>query len=383
MYPDWYHWTPKLRAGFQDPARPIKPLPMRKPKQQQILNTSKFLETFPELCLFYENIDFLTVRLGVSETLETLNWLVENSDIFPLDFWFKIQFFGLVAGSQLKVLHILDEQNNLIAYIHIKQPSTKKNRNFFSDIEFVGLFWVFYQEYFPYFLELFAIDPTKNKIVSRIDYCFDILGLTVADLIPYTKTKYKKSHIIRYGDTPTYTNTKVKRHELCLYDKKLDILEKNKHKLKDNSDKLPFRKYIRETSPITRIEFRKKSEAINELVDSSINWLLQYIRQQACDYFSSLYDLDFQVILHNLGCPLDRTDKPERIDTLVRWISAEKSGLYLKMAFAYAENYTMIKSEREYFIRLIQHYGERLTKVCTEHYLNNSFDPWHNNKNKW
>lgn len=130
------------------------------------------------------------------------------------------------------MLHILDVESNLVAYVHLKQATTKKNKNFHSDIEFVGLFWTAYADYFEYFANLFSIDADKSNIVSRIDYCFDFVGLTVKDFTDNTRDLYKKSHMIRYADAPTYTNSKGDRHDLCLYDKKLDILEKAKHKVK-------------------------------------------------------------------------------------------------------------------------------------------------------
>lgn len=245
---------------------------MRTQKRNAEKNTNEFLTKNPGMSIYYENVDFLTVRIvdHPESIYSTLNGIVENSDTFPLDHGFKIQFFGLVAGSQLKVLHLLDSKNNLLAYVHIKQPTTKKNKNFQSDIEFVGLFWTAYGEYFDYICDLFQIDPDKKGIVSRIDYCFDIKGLKVGDLMEYTADKYKKSHVIRYGDTPTYTNNKGDRHELCLYDKKLDILEKNKHKIRV-ADTHPYSKYLKETEPITRIEYRKKSRAIKEIVENSCN----------------------------------------------------------------------------------------------------------------
>ena len=58
-------------------------------------NTNEFLKLKP--VLYYEAIDFLTVRLDICPFLRTLNGLVENSDSFILENGFKIQFFGLVA----------------------------------------------------------------------------------------------------------------------------------------------------------------------------------------------------------------------------------------------------------------------------------------------
>lgn len=338
---------------------------MRTTKETNI-NTERLLQNSMEL--YNENIDFLTIKIFPTgnSIYQTLDWLVNNSDSMILDFWLKVIYSDIVAGGQLKVLHLLDEKNNLLAFIHIKQPTEKKNKNFNSDIELVWLFWKSYSHLFDYICNLFHIDPDKRFIVSRIDYCFDIKGLEVADLLEYTANKYKKSYVIKYGDTPTYTNTKWDRHELCLYNKKLDILDKNKHKLTTSDGSKPYAQYLSESESITRIEYRKKTRAIKEIVENSPNGLFKYIRQMACDYIQKMYDIDFQLVLSKLESPLQRLDRPKRIDIVTRWISDKKASKYLSMSLAYAGNYCLLKSEHLFFEHLYQTYGDRIGAFMTE-----------------
>lgn len=314
------------------------------------------------LYIYHQGIDFLTVRLSTAQPLiRTLNGLVENSDIYMLDHGFRIRFFWLVAGSQLKVLHINDEKDNLIAYVHIKQDTGKTNKNFATDIEFVGLFWTSYSEYLEYFCILFDIDRTKKNIVTRIDNCVDVAGLEVSTLLSYCRDRKKgKDHVIRYGKKETYSNIRNDRHELVVYNKKLDILEKCKHKIEipsktETRDKFPYLPYIKESFPITRIEYRKRARALRELSDNSINSLFEYSTQMMIDYFSKYYDLDLWYLLRH-----ERKGYPKKEDAFIDEIIRKKSSFYWSMISAYADNYTLQKSENQLFKSLYMKYGDRI-----------------------
>lgn len=326
-----------------------------------------------KLQVYHQGIDFLTIRISTAQPLiRTLNGLVANSDIYTLDHGFRIRFFGLVAGSQLKVLHINDSADNLIAYIHIKQDTGKKNKNFATDIEFVGLFWTSYSEYLEYFCTLFDIDKQKKNIVTRIDYCVDIAGLEVQTLLSYCKDRRKtKDHVIRYGKQETYSNIRNDRHELVAYNKKLDILEKNKHKIEipdktEINEKSPYLCYIKEPFPITRIEYRKKARALRELVDNSINSLFDLSSQMMIDYFATYYELDLGYILNH-----KRKSKPRKEDVFISEIMKKKASFYWAMVSAYADNYALQKTERELFKRLYEKYGERIVYILQQ--IHNDF----------
>lgn len=308
--------------------------------------------------LFHAWIDFATFKISTVQPLVyTLNGLVNNSDTFVLEHGFKIRFFGLVAGSQLKVLHVNDSKDNLIAYIHLKQQTQNTNKNFSDDIEFVGLFWTCYSEYLEYFFELFGIDPNKKHIVTRIDYCIDIAGLDVSELIKYQKTsKRKKDHCIRYGKKETYSNIKNDRHDLVIYNKKLDIVEKWKTKivLPDGMEN-PFLKYQKESSPITRIEYRKRARALRELHDNSWNALNENIRNLSMTYFHTFYNFDLGILLKK-----GNSGSKRQKDILVDKIITKKSSFYWSMAIAYLSNFENMKGRIEIFKRLYELYGETL-----------------------
>ena len=177
--------------------------------------TKKLLDKY-RAKIYYENVDFLTVRMTtnpntgfpVAPISQFLYWLVENSDTCLLDFGFKIKYYGLVCGSRVRAYHILDKDTNEIAQIHVVPPSTKKDRTYFTDIEFKGTFFTAYFAHFEYFCSLCGISPTQQNIVSRIDYCIDIDGLKVGDILEFSKeSKMQKQQRIEYWTEATYTNT--------------------------------------------------------------------------------------------------------------------------------------------------------------------------------
>lgn len=331
-------------------------------------NTNEILKLNP--FVYYENIDFLTIKLPEwLEILNTLNWLCPNSSEYILEFWFKITFFDWWFWKQMKYYKIIDRENNIICNIKIKQKTEKKNRNVYTAIEFDWLFFKSFFEYFDYFLEIFDIDKNKNEIVKRIDYCIDWWNLEVKDFIKYYKNKQKKDYGVWIWNELTYKNIKLDRHELVLYNKKLDILEKNKHKTKVDWN-YPYKQYIKEEFPITRLEYRKKSRAIRELTNNSINALFKYVEQYALDYFNKFYDLDI-IEVYKETSKFERIKRPERKDILVTWITKKKLNLYLSMANAYMDNYTSIKTESLFFEKLHEKYWDRILNFFISKHLEN------------
>jgi hypothetical protein len=328
-----------------------------KKSKTTIKHTNEILKFNP--FVYYENIDFLTIKLPDNlKIIQILNGLCCNSHEYILDFWFKINFFDRWFWKQLKYYKLLDKENNEICNIKVKQKTEKKNRNVYTCIEFNWIFFKSYFDYFNYILEIFEIDRNKNEIVKRIDFCIDWWNLEVKDFMKYYKNKQKKEYWVWIWNELTYKNIKLDRHELVLYNKKLDILEKNKHKTKVNSE-YPFKQYLKEEFPITRLEYRKKSRAIRELTNNSINALFKYSKQYALDYFNKFYDLDIIEIYKETSC-FDRIKRPERKDVLVTTITNKKISLYLSMANAYMDNYTLLKSELLFFEKLHEKYWERI-----------------------
>ena len=335
-----------------------------------IKHTNEVLKLNP--FVYYENIDFLTVKLPEwLEFLHTLNWLCENSHEIILNFDFKIIFFDWWFWKQLKYFKLIDKNNNEICNIKVKQKTQKKNRNVYHAIEFNWIFFKAYFQYFDYILSVFDIDRNKNDIVKRIDYCIDWWNLEVKDFMKYYKNKQKKEYWVWIWNELTYKNIKLDRHELVLYNKKLDILEKNKYKIKVNW-KFIFKHYITQDFPITRLEYRKKSRAIRELTNNSINALFNYSKQYALDYFNKFYDLDI-IEVYKETSTYERFKRPERKDILVTWITNKKLSLYLSMASAYMDNYTSIKTESLFFEKLYEKYWDRILNFFITKHLDNTF----------
>lgn len=65
----------------------------------------------------------------------------------------------------------------------IKSAETRKasNKNVCTDLELTGDFWKMYSDYFDYFCQIFSVDKTRTKSVSRMDVCMDIAGLDTND----------------------------------------------------------------------------------------------------------------------------------------------------------------------------------------------------------
>lgn len=334
-----------------------------------IQNTNDFLKKNP--FVYYENIDYLTLKLREDlDILKTLNWLCHNSHEYYLDNDFKIIFTDWGYWKQLKYYKIVDSYLNEVCNIKIKQPTEKKNRNVYSAIEFNWIFFKSYYEYLDYILSLFSMDREKQNIVKRIDYCIDWWNVEVKDFIKYYKNKQKKDYWVWVWKELTYKNIKLDRHELVLYNKKLDILEKGKHKTQANWEYI-YRQYIKEDFPITRLEYRKKSRALRELTDNSINALFNYCKQYTLDYFNKFYDLDI-IEIYTETSSFSRLDRPKRKDKLVTNITNKKIGLYLSMANAYMDNYTSIKSEKHFFQKLYEKYWDRIALFMQNKILESS-----------
>lgn len=261
--------------------------------------------------MFYENCDFLTVKLRkgpdsasldelepYEQNIRSLDGIVPNSDALHLPFGaFRIQYFGLVAGDKLKVLHVLDGQANVVAFVHLRTPVPTESPRYCDDIEFVGLFWTVYSETFPAFCDWFGIDPSKSGIVSRFDYCVDLTGITSDELVAFANDKDVKANVVEVGGKVTYRRIESDgRHAVVVYNKRLDVIAKNKHQVVVNDGSRPYLRYVDADHPVTRVEFRKKARAMRELTDSSVVALMVYARQMVADHFGKFYDFDVQTV---------------------------------------------------------------------------------------
>lgn len=313
------------------------------------------------LFVFYENCDFLTVKLSrLAPGVASLLGIVENSDSMPLDFGpFRVQHFGVIAGSKLRVLHVLDDQLNVVANVRLRTSVETRAKSMQDDVEFVGLFWTAYAEYFPDFCEWLGIDPDKSGCVTRFDYCVDVAGIASDDLLAFQTAKPKRRSSVHFRERETYRRVESNdRHVLVVYDKRLDVIDKKKHKTRTASGAYPYKKYLDAGYPISRIEFRKKARALRELTDSSVRFLFAYAKQQTADHAVKALGFDLQGLLER-SSSFERLPLPKREDAVVNSFVDEKAKYYLNLFFAYGTNYALLKTEAQLFLRFEQVYGER------------------------
>lgn len=283
----------------------------------------------------------------------------------------------------MKVLHLLDSQNNIVAVIHLKTElgTESKAKSFSDDIEFVGLFWTAYAHYFPAFCDLLGIDPAKSGIVSRFDYCVDLSGVDASEILALVSDKMAKASTIRVGNVETYRKIETpQRHALVVYNKRLDVLDKRKHKIEVDPVepggplRRPYLRYVEARFPIARIEYRKRARALREMADSSIVSLQMYARQLAADHFSAYFEIDLQTVFETLS-NFERVPFPSKEDTLVNGMVDDKAKAYLNLAFAYADNYSLLKGQKQFFRHLFQKYGTHLVDWVVRE---SDFEPVHN-----
>lgn len=335
--------------------------------------TQKCVKT-NSLSVYYKGIDYLTVRISdKTELAQTLYWLVENSNTYVLKDGIHITYFWNVNGNRLKVLHVLSETSQIIATIHLKLPKPNDKKTVYSDIEFTGLFFTSYSDLLPYFFELFEINPHTQKIVSRIDYCIDFQWINAHDFSKRYSRNQKKTKEVKVRGITTWYYLKSDRHEIAVYNKMLDIIDKKKYEIVARWE-LPYACYKNaDQPPITRIEYRKNSKGIKELADSSLNSLFEHIHQYAIDHFEENFSFSFSYLLGN-----ERKPFPEKRTTL--WVNWEKDDEYFSTARdllvaetiqqkkdrsrimyeAYMDSYTSIASRDDLFRSLFQRYWTEL-----------------------
>lgn len=232
--------------------------------------------------VFYENIDFLTLRMR-SDDFYFLSGLVSNSSDVCLDFGFKISYFWEIEWGNLKVFWVLDSYGNKVACFRWLKRDYNGKKALFSEVDFVGIFWAVYEEYFDYFLKLLNIDRFQNKIVSRFDYSVDIKGVSVSQIVDYLKKDFKDSRDRKKWKIVTWRIFETPRVKVAVYNKKLDILDKRKNRF-DFDYLNPFSKYLSseyESVPITRVEYRKFARGCRELDNSSVDFIMKHARSYA------------------------------------------------------------------------------------------------------
>lgn len=298
--------------------------------------------------VFYENIDFLTLRMR-SDDFYFLSGLVSNSSDVCLDFWFKISYFWEIEWWNLKVFWVLDSYWNKVACFRWLKRDYNGKKALFSEVDFVGIFWAVYEEYFDYFLKLLNIDRFQNKIVSRFDYSVDIKGVSVSRIVDDLKKEMKDSRDRKKWKIVTWRIFETPRVKVAVYNKKLDILDKRKNRF-DFDCLNPFSKYLiseYESIPITRVEYRKFARWCRELDNSSVDFIMKNGRSYAWDYFSQIFNFFDGCSDRSYRSALSFMESLESIDEVYTKTLQEKRKLYRNMLRAYLANLRDVSNEAE------------------------------------
>jgi len=304
--------------------------------------------------IFYENIDFLTFRIWKSDLYNTCLGLVENAPTLCLEFGFKIEFRDYIKKDSWKVSDIYDEYNNKLWQLRQKVLDTYDN-SVNDELEFTSTFFVFYPEYLDYFSQLFSVDYSKNRVVARIDYAIDIFWYSVQDVMNNKK-------IIQNDYSARYTNSQLswfqyknQRHEVAIYNKPLEVLDKSKYKSESMYGGYPFKKWIETWKVITRLEVRKNPASFRDMEDSSFNYILKNIRSLSVQYLEKIFFLSCD----SKSIPYNQKEKIV-IDTIYWPEIARKKRLAMSRMESYMDSYIMLWWEKKIFDLLEKKFWFRL-----------------------
>lgn len=298
-------------------------------EKKYILETYQYHKKFPTQ-IIYENIDFFRCKLDDDNQItkqiesklqrsytnlnihEIIDFQIATINIPLFDNKFFIIYAWLTFWNQKKLYDIYDIDKNKVWQIVLKNPKHKNiAKNVICSLELSWLFFKCYNDYFFSFLEYFKIDIHKNNILKRLDYCIDLKGIEIPELLNYIKPVYKKSKSVvwltqtdkrklneiftdlKYWKTETFINFFNSYNDLKIYDKILDLVD-NHMKRKVNW-KNPYQDYIDSDLPITRIELKKKWEAFANIQDNSIEYILNNIQAMFYDYLKKYFFIDLSL----------------------------------------------------------------------------------------
>lgn len=77
---------------------------------------------------------------------------------------------------------------------------------------------------------------------------------------------------------------------MAIYNKKLDIIEKNKQKICSFNSEFPYLQYVKESFPITRFEVRFSARILRES-EASVDYCFQFGKQLFIDYTRRFYNI--------------------------------------------------------------------------------------------
>lgn len=339
--------------------------------------------------LYYKWIDFMTVKIQkdldiikkIDDTIQDQVYIEGQTNNKVYKMWmFNIVYYWLVFWNQIKIYNVLDQKNNLVIQIRVKQDTWKKNNNVTSNIEFKGVFFRAYKSKLHDILSIFKVDLDKPKIMLRIDYCIDLQNIKLEEIEEYKKEYNGTIQIIKQNNDindmirdikkvnkPTieiqrkknmvYKKYKTERNELKIYDKRFDIFMNHLYTRVDNQKGLFYKHYLDSEVPITRVELKKKSRSIRELWLGTINDVLDKIETLFYNYIKRVYNIDFFLIDKEAVKKAIYKKLDKKIDCVDIKKSLEKS---INMMLAYAKRIEALWSRQKLIKVLDSHYHDDL-----------------------
>lgn len=210
-------------------------------------------------------LDYLVVRIDKNLIDSRFFWCVENSPILKtIDiFWLDTYIFFEQDYNTHKIFYIKDKKWNSLCQIMIVNDLLNKRQDFYDKITFYWTFFNLYEFYENIFVSnvLAFFWCSDNSRITRFDLKTDI------NIIPYFKKDYLQKIKTQNQTWFCYSNkTKNSKStfEFRIYDKKLDILDKELYKIEDNFWGFPYKEEFDKNDILRRIEIQYNSKKIKE-----------------------------------------------------------------------------------------------------------------------
>ena len=370
----------------------IKQKNIKKWQRKILENTKEFCKKFDSK-IIYKNIDFLVLKL-LNKNKNVL-WIEENiKKVYPYNELvqkevhmdklynslilfdkFFLTYSWNAFSEQKKIYNIYDFDKNKIWQLTIKNSEKlKSNNNVMNSLELSWLFFKCYDDYLLLFLEYFWISLESNWILKRLDYCIDIQGIEVFELLEYLKPSEKKTKNVNWlvwldkkklnennldfshWKKEVYKNFFSTHNDLKIYDKILDILDNYKNRKVNGVN--PYQYYLDSEFPITRIELKKKR--FNNLIDNSISWVFHNIEALFFDYLLRFFQIDFSFYIWTEHLTLNW----KKI-FLAKEEKSKKLYHSITMMLAYAKNIEELSWEYNLYKILLKNYPklESITSI--------------------
>ena len=203
------------------------------------------------------DLDFLTIRLKLDLINKTFFWINQNSCLLNLDFYdYKIYFDTEFLTHN--TYNLVDKNNNKLCQILIVNKNNKKS-DLYNKITF---YWTYFNLYWlDRILSVFNFFwITDLSIVTRIDYKIDFDNALVSDFC------YKDKYIEKVKTFwTTWKSLEMnKRYKFRVYNKRLDILDKNLYNISDDKWYKKYYELLHNCDLLTRLELQLNSRYIKD-----------------------------------------------------------------------------------------------------------------------